>query len=141
MTSTSKSVLTVIVLLLGVLGGMVYSEAKYTRQECIQKVSLDWSNFTSAEIETTIREISTSIDKEAFPIGGFTFPWKAREELYLQFTESCEDKDRLVKELIETSVSPYVGRMPPYSISDEVVVPSASTISLRGPNWKDDEFQ
>jgi hypothetical protein len=141
MTSTSKSVLIVIVLFLGVLGGMVYSEAKYTRQECIQKVSLDWSNFTSAEIETTISEIAASIDTEAFPIGGFAFPWKAREELYLQFTESCEDKDRLAKELIETSVSPNVARMPPYWISDEVVVPNASTISLRGPNWKDDEFQ
>lgn len=120
---------------------MVYSEAQYTRQECIQKVSLDWSNYTSDEIETTIKEIASSIDTEAFPIGGFTFPWKARGELYLQFAKSCEEKDKLAKELIENSISPNVAGMPPYWISDEVVVPGPSTISLRGPAWKDDEFQ
>ena len=118
---------------------------KYTRQECIVKIDLDWSGYELEQIEEVIRNIGDALRRtvdqgKAGNIPSYTFPWRKIGEWYMQFHEDCENKYELASELIKIEVVPYVENVPPYIISREVVVPSPGTIYVKGEPWKEDNY-
>lgn len=115
---------------------------RYTRQECIQKVTLNWEGYPEAEIERTIRQISQSLNDDGGALApSYAFPFGARNEWYLQFRENCENKKALTEEIIRGIISSSDATMPKYEISEEPVIPSPQTISLKGEYWKEDRYE
>jgi len=116
------------------------------RQECIQKVILEWGDRSPEEIEEVISEIADALlsewmRKDPNAITGvpdYSFPYAHRNEWYLQYREGCEQKRSKTVYLIEQVLTPSISRMPSYTLSDEQVNPSSRTIDVRGEDWKED---
>lgn len=118
-------------------------EPEFTRQECIQKVELVWLGYDAIEVESVIEQISQSLlslKSDDIEVPSYIFPFRHRDEWYLQFKHDCLKKKERTKMLIKL-ITPAVKNMPKYTVTDEVVVPSPKTISLKGEFWKDDQFE
>lgn len=115
--------------------------AKYTRQACIQKVVFDWGGYGPQEIELTIRLIGDALNDNGGNVApSFAFPYRARDQLYLQYRARCEHKLKKTQELMDSVLETVGQAMPNYDIVNETVIPSPKTISLKGSFWKKDQF-
>ncbi len=137
-----------VVVMFFMASGCLYSadeEAKFTRQECIQKVLFDWNGYDETEVERVIEQFTRTLtnlesSKVDIEIPGFVIPFKQRSELYLQYKQDCYNKKITTNRLIKL-VIPSVSNVPKYVVTDEVVVPSPKTISLKGEYWREDDFE
>jgi len=119
-----------------------------TKQECIQKVVLEWGDRSPEEIEEVISEIADALLSEWMRKGpnaitgvpDYSFPFAHRNEWYFQYREGCEQKRSKTVYLIEQMLTPSIPRMPSYTLSDEQVTPSSRTIDVRGDHWKGDGY-
>ncbi|MDP5211280.1 hypothetical protein [Microbulbifer sp. 2205BS26-8] len=144
-SKVKQLLLCIIFCLVAPFGCSADEEAKYTRQECIQKVLFDWSGYDEIEIERVLEQFTyklTSLSgrESDIEVPSFVIPLKHRNELYFQFKKNCSNKKKNTIHLIKLVV-PSVSNMPKYIVSDERVVPSPKTISLKGEHWKEDDFE
>ena len=121
------------------------TEPQFTRQECIQKVDLDWSGYSKEEIEESIEGISIALrelDKhqDGMEIPSYIIPFHKRDEWYLQYRHDCMRKKENTLKIIERLSLSHAANQPKYRAVDVIVIPSPKTISLKGEFWKADQY-
>lgn len=120
------------------------SEAKYTRKDCIVRIDFDWSKYGVAEVEKLINRIGSNLDNDLesgidMYIGGYIFPFKKRDVLYIQYFNKCEIKYNMATSIFEEKIQPNINQPLNYVVSKEIVIPSPNTIWLTGKFWREDE--
>lgn len=120
---------------------------KPSRQECIQEVIFDWVGYTESEVDQVQVSIQKALvkywannysDDLVIPVSVFRSHLAGK--WYLQYPKECSNKKSMTIYLVEKVLKPSVERLPPYNISDAVVIPSSKTISAKGVYWRKDEF-
>jgi hypothetical protein len=116
-------------------------EAKYTREECIVRVNIDWSNTPSDNKENLIRTITDAIRKA--PDMGFNkvpansaIQGDNREFIYYQYKDDCENRLENTKKLL-VYIRKNTSGLPPLDVDLGHFKPSVDTIRASGPWWKD----
>jgi hypothetical protein len=120
-------------------------EPQFTRQECIQKVALDWGGYNNEEIEESIKNISLTLrelvrQKKIVELPSYTFPFNKRDEWYLQYSHDCMNKSDNTLKIIELLSLSNTENQPAYEVVDIIITPSPKTISLEGEFWKQDQY-
>jgi hypothetical protein len=113
---------------------------KYTRQECIVKVNLEWKQSDRAEIELTIKNLFASLEKTGEltffdKMPSYVVPWKDRGTLYFQFKSHCEKRLEMAENFL-SDASRRVENLPNYVVTSVKVEPHPSTIFITGEYWK-----
>lgn len=119
--------------------------AKYSREQCIVRVNIEWAKISSNDKESMVRLITDSIRQA--PDMGFnkipassTIQGKNREFIYYQHEDDCQNRilnmERLLS-YVQESVNNVA--LPNMSVDPGSFKPGVDTIRLSGPNWKDRE--
>jgi hypothetical protein len=121
------------------------TEPEFTRQQCIQKVDLDWNGYSKDEIEKSIEGISIALreldkNQDGMEIPSYIIPFHKRDEWYLQYRHDCTRKKENTLKIIAHLSSTHVINQPKYRAVDVIVTPSSKTISLKGEFWKVDLY-
>ncbi|MCU5783434.1 hypothetical protein MA04_02734 [Alcanivorax balearicus MACL04] len=117
--------------------------AKYTREECIVRINIDWGDASLNSKEATIRTITDAIRKA--PDMGFNktpassaIQGNAREFIYYQYKDDCENRIENTKKLLRY-VRDNITDLPPLEVDSGSFRPGVDTIRSSGPWWKDRE--
>ena len=111
---------------------------KYTREDCIVKVDLNY-NVTKSEYENSIRKLANGVSharairRENMPI--VRTPSNDRYSMYLQYRNNCEDKRQLASDLIDDFLIDAVDNQIEFHVTDKIISPSPNTIDFRGEAW------
>ena len=118
---------------------------KYSREQCIVRVNIEWADTSPNDKETMIRLITDSIRKA--PDMGFNkvpassaIQGENREFIYYQHEDDCENRISNMEKLLS-----YVREDNSNLILPVIMVdlggfkPGVETIRVSGPNWKDRE--
>lgn len=118
-------------------------EAKYTREECIVRINIDWADFSEDRKESMIRAITNAI--RTAPDMGFNriqassaIQGSAREFIYYQYKYDCERKIINTKKIL-SYVRDSVEGLPELDVDPRSFKPNVDTIRSSGPWWKDEE--
>ena len=118
-------------------------KAKYTREECIARINIDWGDIPSNSKETTIRAITDAIRKA--PDMGFNkipassaIQGSAREFIYYQYKSDCENRVENTEKLL-SYVRVNITGLPSLEVDAGSFKPGVDTIRSSGPWWKDRE--
>lgn len=118
---------------------------KYTREECIVRVNIEWGDTTANQKESMIRLITGSIRKA--PNMGFNkipassaIQGSNREFIYYQHEDDCENRisnmERLLSHIRENA---RAESLPMMRVDPRRFKPGVETIRVSGPNWVDRE--
>jgi len=117
-----------------------YEETKYTREQCIVRINIDWSNTQLNNKEYMIEEITDTIRKA--PNMGFNkipassaIQGNDREFIYYQYKYDCENRIENTEKLLRY-VQENVANLPPMEVDSRNFKPSVGTIRSSGPWWK-----
>ena len=119
-----------------VASGSAIADEKPTRSECIIGYALDW----------------TGVKADRYDVGEAMFDWRRRHpesehvagmtlsrdgsELYLQYRSRCDEKQKMATALIGFWRSRNLD-LPLFKRLPDPIIPSPSTIDLKGPHWRD----
>jgi len=120
---------------------LLYGCEKPSREDCIVKVSLNWSIENEMQRTKVINEFSSIIDEYVFPdpnanLAGYVFNNEHRE-MYFQFSSSCDAKTNYVRNMFDEALAPILKDNSEYLVSSEPVKPGHKTIMLEGGAWRD----
>jgi hypothetical protein len=139
----NRIIVILITLVIGLSAACVDSEPRLPlRKDCIAKVILDWPPaLSSSAKEETVEDIVDAIMFSGARGGPDHHPslavqGKSRELLYMQFRKDCKHRVRNAQELM-AYVKTVVPNSPMFRTSTKTVKPSAETISVWGPHWRD----
>lgn len=107
-----------------------------SRRDCIIGYNLDWG--ASARIQYDVRNemFPTPPDFEIVGTLVASIFSENGEKLYLQYRENCNQKEKYAERLVEHWKSNVLD-LPEFIRIPDPIEPSAETISVRGPYWRD----
>lgn len=117
---------------------------KYSREQCIVRMNIEWGNISPNDKEKMIRLITDSIRKAsdmgfARDPGGSTIQGENREFIYYQYRDDCENRISNMERLLSRVREATSESLPMMSVDPRSFEPSVDTIRSSGPWWKDRE--
>ena len=114
---------------------------KYSRSDCIVRVDFDWTDIPEHEerlnmLLTIGDEMIENFDDLSIPEASFSPDLTSANQIYLQFAKECERKAEFAEMHISRALS-TIGSRIHFTVSDETIEPSESTIDVKGPSWSD----
>ncbi len=118
-------------------------DVKYTREECIVRINIDWSGMVSDDKESSIRRVTDAIRKA--PDMGFNkipassaIQGSDRQFIYYQYKNGCDRRIENTEKLLDY-VRKNIADLPSMKVDLGHFKPGVHTIRSSGPWWKDRE--
>lgn len=131
---TRIHLLTILATLLGTEPGV--SDERPLRSDCIIGYALDWTHVNTDQYE--VRESMfdlLSMHGDAPKLAAMHLKIDG-SEIYFQYLQQCEDKQKMASDLIVFWRSKGLD-LPVFERLPDPIVPSPDTIDRRGPYWRD----
>lgn len=121
------------------------NEPKYTRDQCIVRVNIEWKEISADEKERMIRLIANTIKKAsdmgiAKDPGGSAIKGENRQFIYYQYRDDCENRisnmEQMLSHVREMISEPS---LPSMFVDPGSFEPGVDTIRSSGSWWKDGE--
>jgi hypothetical protein len=116
-------------------------KTKYTREECIVRVNINWEGVPLGDKESLIKSLMDTV-KSAPDMGFNKTPASSavqgedREFIYYQHKYDCENRIINMENLIKYS-SKHIAGLPTVEVDRGNFLPGPYTIRVKGPSWVD----